>query len=246
MEETKITSSGVVGDREVKTPAPRKRPPKKRPASDIRTALNQKSAPVPKTSRPKIDMQVEPDIIVPDTITDLSVKHDAQQKIDESPIISTTRVVKSPVVNSLPAVDDALRMVMRKRRWTSLLSERPSSFQSMDSWISEVIAVSDKSQPFELKASGLTDGAVSMKISVDQLSNWNALLGERPVPEHGESVTSWLTKVLAVSCPSNNKYRPAASFPGVIAGAHTRTPLKAPGSRLLKKMKHSDFDKAIE
>ena len=238
MEERKSTSSGVVGEGEMKAPSPRKRPPKKRPASDISNALNQKSASAPKTSRPRIAMQVEPDIIVPDTMADLSVKHDVQQKIDESPIISTTRVVKSPDVNSFPAVDDALRMVMRKRRWTSLLSERPSSFQSMDSWISEVISVSDKSKKFELKASVLTDGAVSTKISVDQLSNWNALLGQRPVPEQGESVTSWLTKVLAVSCPSNNKYHPATSLPGVVAGANTRTPLKAPGSRLLKKMKH--------
>ena len=260
MEKAHGINASVVGEDDAKVPAPRKRPPKKRTAVDISSAPDRKSAPGPPSHFLKPSVMVEPDVVAPDTIPDLNagmegLQRPAMDDTDDLPVFTSAREVESVAAKkTTPAIDDALRMVMRKRRWISLLSERPVSFQGgMDSWLSDVISVSDTSKPFELKASGLSDGAVSSKISVDLLSNWSALLGQRPKSEDGKTVTTWLTKVLDISCPSKRS-RPAPSLPSAASGiaAGNRSINVKVGSvnavqegysgRLLKKMRHADFD----
>lgn len=261
MENAQDINASVVGEDEAKAPAPRKRPPKKRAPVDFGSAPDRKSPLGPASHSLKPPVMVEPDVVVPDTIPDVNARMEglqsqrpAMDETDDLPVLTSTREVGSVATKkSTPAVDDALRVVMRRRRWISLLSERPASFQGMDSWVSEVISVSDTSKPFELKASGLSDGAVSSKVSVDLLSNWSALLGQRPKSDDGKAVTAWLTRVLDISCPSKTS-RPAPSPPsatsGIAAGKRSinvkagsmNAVQEGSGGRLLKKMKHADFD----
>ena len=99
---------------------------------------------------------------------------------------------------------DAIQTVSRRRRWASLLSERPQSLNSgFDVWISKVVFVSDLSRSWQASggADALGDDVVSPKNSVEQLSTWKSLLNERPSGmETGATISAWLSRVIEVSC----------------------------------------------
>jgi hypothetical protein len=168
----------------------KKRIPKKRPAS-LETAETPSAVVVPAL------FKAQPQRILDEDEEDAPILTAPQAR----PMVPKVMMAFPPATKR-PSVDDALRKIMRRRRWNSLLSERPSGFQNMDSWMAEVIAVSDTSKVFAPSASNLSDGGVGGKTSVDQLARWGALLAERPVSSAHGAVTAWLTKVLSISCPS--------------------------------------------
>jgi hypothetical protein len=110
----------------------------------------------------------------------------------------------------------SLSMVSRRRRWVSLLTERPSNIREINAWLDKVLAVSDMTTPWTATESFLSDGTVSFGSSVVQQSRWGALLGEHPTNNEGGVMTSWLVRILEVSCPDFDS--------GKDAGASTLSP----------------------
>ena len=146
-----------------------------------------------------------------------SNKNPRVTNVENSQVIQATQSkVLIGSTMSKPAVDDAVRMVLRKRRWNALLCERPAAFRGLDAWLSQVVSVSDISRPFDLNTSSLAVGAIRTNIPADQLSRWTLLLDERPSSDDSGAVTSWLTSVLSVSCPLQSDRMPVAT--GVFCG----------------------------
>jgi hypothetical protein len=182
---------GVVAPAAAATATTKRMIAKKRPAS-LETAEAPSSVVVPASFK-----------VQPQRILDEEDEEDSPIPSAPSTRPMVPKGMTTPLpATKLPSVDDALRKIMRRRRWNSLLSERPAGFHNMDGWMSEVIAVSDTSKVFAPSASNLSDGGVGAKSSVDQLARWGALLAERPVSSADGAVTAWLTKVLSTSCTS--------------------------------------------
>ena len=97
-------------------------------------------------------------------------------------------------------IKSPLEIVSRRRRWASLLGERPSELANMDIWLSQVITVSDMATPWHATESTLSDGTTSTRSSITQQSRWGSLLTERPANNDGGAITAWLVKVMRVSC----------------------------------------------
>jgi hypothetical protein len=97
----------------------------------------------------------------------------------------------------------ALSLVSRRRRWASLLKERPSDLDSMDKWFSSVISVSDPRS-----ADNVDTLLVEPKTSNLALheSRWDKLFHKRPtVGKGGAAITEWLVQVLKTSCTETSQ-----------------------------------------
>jgi hypothetical protein len=112
-------------------------------------------------------------------------------------------------------------------RWVSLLFERPQSLaDGIGAWLSKVLAVSDKSQTWQVEAEGRAGEDIVLSptgdCSMEQLSRWKSLLDDRPPTseEMGERATSWLSSVLEVSCMD---YEPTA-VSSIISANREETP----------------------
>lgn len=80
-----------------------------------------------------------------------------------------------------------------------------------------MVAVSDRSAPFDVSQSFFTDGKVVRgAVSLQQQSKWNALFDTRP-KEDGEAsvMTSWLAKVIETSCPDFDPKPSSSPFPAL-------------------------------
>jgi hypothetical protein len=96
--------------------------------------------------------------------------------------------------------DRALGVVGRRRRWSSLLRERPHELSAINEWLSQVIAASDPSTPFAFTDESLIRGTIPAEGSILQQSLWDELLVQRPNNLHS-CKTDWLVKVLQISSP---------------------------------------------
>lgn len=123
--------------------------------------------------------------------------------------------------------DTQLKKVSRSSRWTSLLSERPRGLASeIGAWITEVLAVSDMSRRWQVEEGVAADAGNNSVVpspssgslfSAEQLSRWKALLDERRPPSDSaeemgtQHATSWLSRVLEISCVDYGSSGPSSS-----------------------------------
>jgi hypothetical protein len=127
-----------------------------------------------------------------------------KEKMTKEEFRKCSEFISAPNSSVANARDDSLSlgMVSRRRRWSSLLNERPSDVRELDVWLANLISVSDLTTPWTATESFLSDGTVSFGSSVTQQSRWNSILSERPADNKKGAMTSWLVKILAVSCPT--------------------------------------------
>ena len=122
---------------------------------------------------------------------------------------------------SPPAFDPALVVVARRRRWSSLLRERPLDLSTINRWLSKVISVSDPKAPISFTEESLLNRVASLvEVSVKQQSLWDELLEQRP-ENVGSDSTEWLLKVLSISSPGFDlaaRGKAADSFIGETSG----------------------------
>jgi hypothetical protein len=126
-------------------------------------------------------------------------KEATKKKLGESPASSRR--------NDIPN----LNLVSRRRRWATLLAERPSGFCNLNSWLATVFEVSDLGASWSATGTTLSDETVSTRSSVTQQSQWLALLQERPRNNDAAARTAWIVKVLQISCPEKAREESEAS-----------------------------------
>lgn len=109
-----------------------------------------------------------------------------------------------------------LENLHRRRLWLTLFSKRPQDLgHGIDTWLSQVLVVSDPARSWNSEGDKVVDGAdCEMNAGSDvpglrrrqepsssQLAKWLGLLGTRPETSvEGSRATAWLKRVLEVSC----------------------------------------------
>jgi len=95
----------------------------------------------------------------------------------------------------------SLDSVGRRRRWMSLLKERPSGLGKIHPWIGEVLSISNPELSISTRDSPVPVGEDSSPLDAIQESRWNTLFDQRPPADAGDAAsTKWLIQVLETSC----------------------------------------------
>jgi hypothetical protein len=95
--------------------------------------------------------------------------------------------------------------VSRRRRWASLLKERPTGLGQIHPWLGKVLSVSAGYSESAGETSKNEEISTNPANAIQE-SRWNILLDECPPSSAGDAVsTKWLIQVLETSCTQQQK-----------------------------------------
>jgi hypothetical protein len=142
-----------------------------------------------------------------------SSDNDSDKAVDEGTPSCNKRNKKSPSTTEIDGDDKnqedsvSLDSVSRRRRWKSLLTDRPSQLEEIHPWLGRVLSISN-SKNASASASKLDspDSTSESHNDAIQESRWIDLLEQRPSPEKGDAAaTKWLVQVLEASCTQQDE-----------------------------------------